>query len=405
METTSVLIVLVAVIAGVIVGATTMRSHLAAPLAAATAERDLLLARVVDLESVVADTGSTAATVAPLAVVLERVERQVRELEHSRTTQFAEVAQRLVDVSAGAARLGDETARLVGSLNSSSVRGHWGEVQLRRVLEHAGMLGRCDFTEQQVGTNAAGSAIRPDVVVHLPGDRHVVIDAKAPMTAFLAAQADDLGETRRQAHLRDHAKTLRGHVDTLSGKEYWTGLVGSPEFVVCFVPGDAILGAALAKDPELHDYAMGRKVVLASPGTLMALLRSVAYAWQQDSLTVNARQVYAVGRELYARLAALAGHTSRLGTSLTRSVEAYNAMIGSLESRVLVSARRLADLGVATDQLAQPPTISDVTRPLTAGELLNALEPDVARPQLDLDGAAGTYRPVDSPEAAGRYSA
>ncbi len=405
MDTSSLILLFVGLVIGLVVGGAVVRSHLIAPLAGATAERDLLLARVADLEALVADAGSTAATVAPLAVVLDRVEGQVRELERARTTQFAEVAQRLMDVAAGATRLGDETARLVGSLNSSSVRGHWGEVQLRRVLEHAGMLGRCDFTEQLPGVNTSGASIRPDVVVQLPGDRHVVIDAKTPMTAFLAAQADDLGETRRQAHLRDHAKTLRGHVDTLAAKEYWSALVGSPEFVVCFVPGDAILGAALAKDPELHDYAMSRKVVLASPGTLLALLRTVAYAWQQESLTVNAREVYAVGRELHARLGSLARHTARLGTSLTRGVEAYNALVGSMESRVLVSARRLAELGVATDQLTQVPSITDTTRPLTARELLEALDPDVARPELDLSNGASPSRPLEPPEAAPRQTA
>ncbi len=386
--------------AGLLLGALlawlVVRFRYAVRLAAAAAERDLLRERVVDLEAMVSQDSETAQMIAPLRSSLERVERQVHDLERERLEQFSRVTTELTQVSSSTRELRTQTASLVGSLNASSVRGSWGEVQLRRVLEHAGMLARCDFDEQVSVTTSDGRTVRPDVVVHLPGDKDLVIDAKAPMTAFLAAQGEDLSAAERGRLLSDHARALRSHVNTLAAKSYWSALDVTPEMVVCFVPGEAFLTAALAQDPDLHEHAMRRRVVLASPGTLLALLRTVAFTWQQDALAGNARELLAVGRELYERLGGLGQHASKMGAALQRSVEAYNGFVGSLESRVLVTARRMHELGVVDSPLATLRPVTTPSRPLTALELLEALEPEIGRPQLPLDaghvGAADDIR-------------
>ena len=345
-------------------------------LAAAEAERDVLRERVVDLEATVSEDAQTAALLAPLRDALGRVEKQVTTLERDRVEQFGSVDVALRRVSATTDELRRETSSLAGSLNASSVRGQWGESQLRRILELAGMLRRCDFDEQWRGHNDAGDAVRPDVVVHLPGERSLVIDAKAPLSAFLAAQEGELDERERTAALGRHAKQLRAHVDALASKRYWTALPHTPEFVICFVPGDAILAAALNADPALLEHAMERHVVLASPSTLIATMRSVATMWQQAALEDNARELLTLGRELYDRIGVLAKHTHDLGGSLRRSVEAYNLFVGSLESRVLVTAKRLHDLDVSP---AAPPSVSPVDaapRPLTHAALLRAVLDD-----------------------------
>ena len=249
----------------------------AARLASATTERDVLRERVVDLEATVSAESETAALVAPLAVSLDRVAAQVHTLERDRGEQFARVAVELARVQSSTGELRDQTASLVGSLASANVRGSWGEVTLRRVLEVSGLLARCDFEEQVSVLSSTGAVLRPDVVVLLPGERIVAVDAKTPMTDFLAAQAEGVTAAQRSALLKSHAKALRGHVDALAGKGYWTAFDGSPELVVCFVPGEALLAAALSADPQLHDHALSRSVVLASPATLLALLRSVGW--------------------------------------------------------------------------------------------------------------------------------
>lgn len=353
-------------------------------LAGVTAERDLLRERCLDLETTVAEDSQTSATLGPMREALSRMERTVGTLERDRQQQYGALGSRLEEVTATTAALRDQTASLAGSLQSSSVRGAWGEAQLRRLLEHAGLLARCDFDEQVSAVSEHDAAVRPDAVVRLPGGKVLVIDAKAPLTRFLAAQAEGLDETQRAAHLRAHAGALRGHVDTLAAKAYWTTFPTTPEMVVCFVPSDAVLAAGLAHDPTLYDDALARHVVLASPATLLALLRTVAFTWQQDALATNAAQLLALGKELYSRIGTLAGHTTRLGAQLSRSVEAYNAMVGTLESRVLVTARRMHELELVS---AAPPTVDVVetaARPLTSAELLDALDEDVQRPELDL---------------------
>jgi len=230
------------------------------------------------------------------------------------------------------------------------------------------------------------------VVVRLPGGKRLVVDAKAPMSAFLAAQAEDRSAAERAGRLKAHAKALREHVDTLAGKAYWSAFETTPEMVVCFVPGEAILTTALAYDPELHEYAMRRRVVLASPATLLALLRTVAYTWQQDALASNARELLTVGRDLHDRLGALGSHAQTMGAALRRSVEAYNGFVGSLEHRVLPTARRMRDLGVVDRDLDRLSPLDATPRPLSAYELVGetptatgefaAVDADVARPKL-----------------------
>lgn len=386
-----------------------MGARYAARLASATTERDVLRERVVDLEATVSAESETAALVAPLAVSLDRVAAQVHSLERDRGEQFARVAVELARVQSTTGELRDQTASLVGSLSSANVRGSWGEVTLRRVLEVSGLLARCDFDEQVSVVSPTGAVLRPDVVVHLPGQRVVAVDAKTPMTDFLAAQADGRTAAERSVLLRAHAKALRGHVDALAGKGYWTAFDGSPELVVCFVPGEALLAAALSADPRLHDYALSRSVVLASPATLLALLRSVGLAWRQEALADGARELLTLGRDLYARLGAVGRHTEALGASLRRSVEAYNTFVGSMESRVLVTARKMQEAGLAgeADTTPVPAPIDTAPRPVTAAELLGALDEDLARdgslrPMLLPDGQR---RSLDVPSEESRRTA
>ncbi|HEY3534607.1 MAG TPA: DNA recombination protein RmuC [Pedococcus sp.] len=380
-----VLVLAVGLCAGAVAGWWVARGSAAGSVASARTEADLLRERVVDLEAAVADDAQTAAALAPLRDALGRVEQQVGALERDRTQQYAALATTIAQVRESTAALGRETQSLAGSLNSSTVRGSWGEVQLRRVLEHAGLLARCDFDEQVSRVSRHERQVRPDVVVRLPGDKHLVVDSKAPMRAFLGAQADDLDGPARTRLLREHAASLKSHVTSLAAKDYWSAFDASPEMVVCFVPSDAMLAAALAADPALHEDAMARRVVLVGPGALLALLRTVAFTWQQDALTAHAQEVMRLGRDLYDRLGTLGAHTARMGTALQRSVEAYNQMVGALESRVLVSARRMHEAGVVETPLPTPVPVEAGPRVLTAMELIEAATAQDDRPQLDLD--------------------
>ncbi|WP_380170223.1 DNA recombination protein RmuC [Kineococcus sp. DHX-1] len=361
---------LVGVVAGALLLRWVLRGRAAPEQAALRAERDLLRDRVDELEDRVAAGHELTATVTPVAATLERVEAQVAALERDRVQQYARLTEQLRSVAEGTDALRDQTASLAGALRASSSRGSWGEVQLRRVVEHAGMLDRVDFVEQTTLTTRAGRSVRPDLVVNLPGGKHVVVDAKAPLAAFLrAGEAADDGERRRE--LLAHARAVRGHVDALAAKEYPSAVEDSPDVVVCFVPGEAFLAAACDADPALLEHAMSRRVVLATPTTLLALLRTVALTWQQDAVAGNARELFEVGRELYERLGTLGGHTASLGRTLHRAVEDYNRFVGTLERRVLVSARRIRELDLADETLPTLVPLEDAVRPLTAPELLD----------------------------------
>ncbi len=289
-----------------------------------------------------------AARVGPLEDALEkglgRLGSQLQNLETQRASQLAALTGQIQAVSRTSARLGDRTDQLVTALRSPNVRGRWGELQLERVVEIGGMVKHVDFSPQQTAV-IDGQTVRPDMVIKLSGGRHIVVDAKAPFSAYLdALETPDPEE--HAAFLRRHAHHLRSHVNALAHKDYIEAFYPTPEFVVLFVPADPFLDAALSIDPELLEYALGRNVVLATPTTLFALLRTVALGWQQEDVSARAREVLRLGRELYTRLGTMSEHYNRVGRSLDKAVEAYNATLGSIDSRVLVTARRLADLGV-----------------------------------------------------------
>jgi DNA recombination protein RmuC len=309
-----------------------------------------------------------AQLVGPLRDQLGRLEEQLRRLELARVRADAELREQVAQLSDGSERLGRETAALSAALRKPQTRGRWGELQLRRVVEHAGMLERCDFTEQPSLVLDDGSVQRPDLVVHLPGGGAVVVDAKVSLSAFLEAVELDDDEARGR-RLDAHARHLRAHVDRLAEKAYWAQFPSAPEFVVLFVPGEAMLAPALERDPTLLEHAMSRRVHVATPTTLLSLLRAVAHAQAQTRLAEDARAVHAAGAELYGRLATFGSHVDRLGRSLTRTVSEYNAALGSLERSVLPSARRLADLGLEAEPLQVQGEITDAPRPVTAPEL------------------------------------
>ena len=311
-----------------------------------------------------------ATAVAPLNEALLRYERRVVELERDRVGAYESLREQVRSMSEVSGELRTETRQLVAALRAPQVRGRWGEHQLRRIVEAAGMLGHCDFSEQVTGVTDAGT-VRPDLVVRLHGGRSVVVDAKAPFDAYLSAmEARD--ETTRTNHLNQHAKHLRGHVDALAAKSYWEAFEPTPEFVVLFIPADPFLDIALQHDPMLLEHAFTRNVVLATPSTLVALLRTIAYAWRQEALARNALAVHTLGKELYTRLSTMGDHVAKVGTSLAGAVGAYNKAVGSLESRVLVSARKLADLGVSGAELTPPAQVETVPRQLQAPELVES---------------------------------
>jgi len=319
------------------------------------------------------DIAATARAVDPVKQSLDRFEERMRDLEHSRIEWHAQLREQVEAVRLTNDSLRKETASLATALRKPQVRGRWGEMHLKRTAELAGMLDHCDFDLQVTTPNGSGateSVLRPDMVVRLAGGKSVVVDSKVPLDAYL-----DLVTTDSDAdqHLARHVRQVRTHIDQLAAKAYWDRLDSSPEFVVLFVPGEAILSAALEAEPSLLEYAAGKKVVLATPTTLIALLRTVAYAWTQEQLAQNAAQIWSEARELYDRIGTVTDHVDRLGRSLENSVQAYNDAVGSIESRFLVSARRMAALQVS-DQPVEPPRIVQTTpRQVTASELLDGL--------------------------------
>ncbi|MFC7275659.1 DNA recombination protein RmuC [Paractinoplanes rhizophilus] len=324
--------------------------------------------RALSYESAAQSQEAVALAVAPLHDTLRRYEVRVAELERERVDAYAELREQVRQMGAVSGELRTETKQLVAALRAPQVRGRWGEHQLRRVVEAAGLLEHCDFAEQVTAAVDGQGWVRPDLVVRLHGGRSVVVDAKAPLEGYLAA-AEARDERTRDACLDQHARHLRAHVDALSAKEYWTAFEPSPDFVVLFVPADPFLDAALRHDPTLMEHAFRRNVVLATPATLVALLRTVAYSWRQEELARNAAEVHSLARELYARLATLGDHVGKVGTALGGAVTAYNKAVGSLESRVLVSARKLAEMGVAREELPTPPQVEVAPRQPQAPEL------------------------------------
>jgi DNA recombination protein RmuC len=292
---------------------------------------------------------------------LDRLSDQVLDLDRQRASWQGEFHHHV-------AELRRETRSLSTALRRPQVRGRWGELHLRRAVELAGLVDRCDFTEQVTVDGTEGGARRPDLVVHLVGGRSVVVDAKVPLDAYLDATSTDDSGARDDALAR-HVRQLRQHVDQLGSKAYWRSFAETPEFVVLFVPAESFLAVALETDGSLIDYAASRQVVLASPTTLIALLRTVAHGWRHEAIAERAGEIHRLGRDLHDRLGTLGGHLDQVGRSLNAAVTTYNRAVGSLESRVLVTARRFADLEVTDDELATPRQVEAGARSVAGVEL------------------------------------
>jgi len=306
--------------------------------------------------------------VAPLRESLTKVDAKLQDVDRERATSHAALTEQLRSLSLAQQTLQSETGRLARALRSPNVRGQWGELQLRRVLESAGLVEGSHF-EIKESVHGDEGRLTPDVIVKLPGGKNVVVDAKVALTAFLdAIECDD--ETQREQKLRDHARQVKDHVVRLGNKAYWTHFQPAPDIVVMFVPGEALLSAALQHDGGLLEYSMTRGVMLASPLTLIALLRAIAYGWQQETIARNALEISDLGRQLFDRIAKLAEHWENVGKSLEKAVAAYNGAVGTLESRVLVTARKLKDKGVSAGEELPDLEVVDVTpRPLGAQQL------------------------------------
>lgn len=344
----------------------------------------------------------------PMAQTLQRLDGQLRTVEKERESAYAELRTQVSAMHRTSDQLQRDTRQLVNALRAPQVRGRWGELQLERLVEHSGMVEHCDFELQVTGTvdgraDGGATTVRPDLVVNLAGGKRIVVDAKMPFAAYLEAM-ETTDPTVREQRLNAHARHLRTHIESLAAKSYWAAFEPSPEFVVLFVPGDPLLEAALRADPALLDFAFDRNVVIATPTTLIALLRTIAYTWRQEALARNAAEVHALGRELHSRIATMGGHVAKLGRQLGSAVDSYNKAVSSLESRVLVAARRFADLKVTDDELETPEQLERSPRVVQAPELVASaadelvalLEPreldayGLPRSLSDPDGATGT---------------
>jgi len=313
--------------------------------------------------------------VQPLRETLARVELQLRESDEARIRSAAALTEQVMVARQSSDELRAQTQALVTALRRPEARGRWGEMQLRRVAEMAGMNARCDFDEQ-VSVTTDDGLVRPDMVIRLAGGKNIVVDSKVSLAAYLEA-AETTDDSVREKRLDAHARHLREHVDRLAAKAYWAALSPAPEFVVLFIPGEAFLAPALEHDPALLEHAITHRVHIATPTTLITMLRTAQYAWQQEALSENARAVFDLGRELYDRIAGLGKHVDGLGKALTNAVSSYNKTIGSLEGRVLVSARKLSQLGVVEAELNAPTPVQETVRALSAADLIPDADPEL----------------------------
>lgn len=299
--------------------------------------------------------------VKPIYEALKSSQKQIAELENARSKAYGGIKEQLEAMQAGQKSLAQETQNLVKALRRPEVRGRWGEMTLRRLVELAGMVEHCDFREQ-VHSVDDDQIIRPDMIVRMPEQRELVVDVKTPLDAYLEAiEADD--DTQRQLHLQRHASNIREHIRSLSSKAYWAQFSASPEFVILFIPGDQFLSAALHEDPDLIEYALSRQIILATPTSFVALLKAVAYGWRQLALADNASEIRELAEDLYSRLSTFVGHMNKLGRQLGSSVENYNRAVGSLERKVLPGARKFVELGVqAKKKMEKLETLDPVPR-------------------------------------------
>ncbi len=361
---TELLPLLVALVVGLALGA-------AVTLAVGRASRDDSSSA-----SLAAERAAVDALVTPIAETLRDVRIDLARSERERIAAHADLRRQVEATALGATAVSEQTGRLAAALRRSDVRGQWGEMQLRRIIESSGLLPHVHFEEQASSRDDAGALLRADLVVHLSDGRDVVVDSKVPLASYLEAVESDDDATRR-ALLARHAGDLVKHVDALGSKEYWRRY-DSPAFVILFLPSEPLLSAALEERPDLLQRAFDKDVVLATPTTLLALLRTVAHTWRQESAARNAREVHDLAVELHARIATVGKHMSKLGRQLDSAVGAYNDTVGSLEGRVLVTARRLATLGVVADSedggLPTPVPVTQASRPLTAPELQASAE-------------------------------
>src|SRR6476661_8756978 len=321
---------------------------------------------------------AVANLVAPINESLRKVESQIQQIEKDRSEAYGDLTAQVRSLIGTQEKLQAETGNLVKALRTPTVRGRWGEIQLRRVVEIAGMLSYCDFSEQETISTSNGR-LRPDLVIKLPGGKNVVVDAKTPLFAYLDA-IDSTDDALRLAKLRQHAQQVRTHLTQLSSKGYWAQFEASPEFVVMFLPGETFFSAALEQDPTLIEYGVTQRVIPASPTTLIALLKAIAFGWNQEKLARNAKEISSLGKELHDRLRTLGKHFEAVGRGLDRAVESYNMAVGSLETRVMVSARKFAELGSPVIDELPPMTVIDTTTRNLTLEFDEEEEPDALPP-------------------------
>lgn len=305
---------------------------------------------------------SISASMSPLTQTLQRVESYLHESTKDRAEESGALREQVRAMHDSQQQLGAQTSSLVNALRAPTVRGRWGEMQLRRIVESAGMLAHCDFVEQDTRASDSGGK-RPDMVITLTGGRSIIVDAKVPFAGFIEA-IDAPDERTKLAQYRAHAKQVRAHLDVLASKAYHASYPATPEFTVMFMPSDAFLQVALEHQPALLEYGFERDVVIATPSTLLAMLRTIAYTWRQDTLSREAGQVLDLGRQMHSRLMTMTTHLSKLGSSLDTAVDRYNQTVGSLERNVLVTARRFVDYGVSRDQIESPTTVDKRAREL-----------------------------------------